>query len=105
MAQRRSGILRILKPVAAGVACAYLATAWVDRPAPIHFEPENPYAAQQSKIVEPPVDIVMVKNIMKLGTPLSVLSAPDAPGGGTDAPEEINGDGPTVKGKVVSPAP
>jgi len=68
-------ILRILKPLAAGVALAYLATAFVDKPAPVHFQPENPYAAKQAEIVEPQAGMVMEKNIMKLGSPLSVQSS------------------------------
>lgn len=65
-------ILRILKPLAAGLALAYLVTAFVDKPAPVHFQPENPYASKQAEIVEPQAEKVMEKNIMKLGSPLSV---------------------------------
>ena len=65
----------------AGLALAYLVTAFVDKPAPVHFQPGNPYAAQQSAIVEPETALVAEKNIMKLGSPLSVLpekGVPDA---------------------------
>lgn len=70
---RFATILRLGKPIMAGVALAYLATAFVDKPAPVHFQPDNPYAAQQSAIVEPETTLVTEKNIMKLGSPLSVL--------------------------------
>ncbi len=73
---RMVSILRILKPLAAGLAVAYLVTAFVDRPAPVHFQPENPYASKQAEIVEPQAEMVMEKNAMKLGSPLSVQ--PDA---------------------------
>ncbi|MBI9080405.1 MAG: hypothetical protein JEY79_11775 [Pseudodesulfovibrio sp.] len=69
---RRATILRILKPFVAGLALAYFVTAFVDKPAPVHFQPENPYAARQADIVEPQAKMVMEKNIMKLGSPLSV---------------------------------
>jgi len=65
-------MLRILKPIAAGLALAYLATAFVDKPAPVHFQPDNPYASKQAEIVGLQAEIVMEKNIMKLGSPLSV---------------------------------
>lgn len=71
-AGRWATILRLLKPVVAGLALAYLVTSFVDKPAPVHFQPENPYAAVQSAIVEPQADMVTEKNIMKLGSPLSV---------------------------------
>ncbi|QJB56604.1 hypothetical protein [Pseudodesulfovibrio sp. zrk46] len=70
---RKATIIRVLKPIVAGVALAYLATAFVDKPAPVHFQPENPYAAKQEEIVETQADLVTEKNIMKLGSPLSVL--------------------------------
>jgi hypothetical protein len=68
---RGSTLSRLLKPILAGVALAYLVTAFVDKPAPVDFQPMNPYASAQSKIVAPQVDLVMEKNIMKLGSPLS----------------------------------
>jgi len=71
-AGRGATILRLLKPIIAGVALAYLVTAFVDKPAPVHFQPENPYAARQEEIVEPQATLVTEKNIMKLGSPLSV---------------------------------
>lgn len=80
MAQGRSTtILRLGKPLVAGLALAYLVTAFVDKPAPVHFQPDNPYAAQQSAIVEPEVNLVVEKNIMKLGSPLSVTPDKGAP--------------------------
>ena len=78
---RYATILRLGKPIVAGLALAYLVTAFVDKPAPVHFQPGNPYAAQQSAIVEPETALVAEKNIMKLGSPLSVLpdkGVPDA---------------------------
>lgn len=75
MASRFSStLLRLLKPIVAGIGLAYLVTAFVDKPAPVHFQPENPYAAKQEEIVEPQVSMVMEKNIMKLGSPLSVTA-------------------------------
>jgi hypothetical protein len=61
------------------VALAYLVTAFVDKPAPVDFQPMNPYASAQSKIVAPQVDLVMEKNIMKLGSPLSATPETVAP--------------------------
>ncbi|WP_319542225.1 hypothetical protein [uncultured Pseudodesulfovibrio sp.] len=64
--------VRVLKPIAAGLALAFLATAMVDKPAPVHFQPENPYAAKQTEILEPQAELIIEKNIMKLGSLLSV---------------------------------
>ncbi len=73
MASRlRSTLLRLLKPLVAGIGLAYLVTAFVDKPAQVHFQPENPYASKQEEIVESHASLVMEKNIMKLGSPLSV---------------------------------
>lgn len=72
---RVATIIRIGKPIIAGLALAYLATAFVDKPAPVHFQPENPYASKQAEIVEPQAELVMEKNVMKLGSPLSVQPA------------------------------
>jgi len=80
MAQGRfSTLIRLGKPVMAGLALAYLVTAFVDRPEPVHFQPENPFKAQQTAIVEPQVGLVVEKNIMKLGSPLSVTPAVAVP--------------------------
>lgn len=76
---RSATILRLAKPIVAGLALAYLVTAFVDRPAPVNFQPENPYAAQQSAIVEPQVTLVVEKNIMKLGSPLSMTPEKSVP--------------------------
>lgn len=67
-----AGVLKILKPIGAGLAVAYLATAFVDGPPPVHFHPENPYAAKQAEIVESQAALVIEKNILKLGSLLSV---------------------------------
>jgi len=67
-----STFTRVMKPLLAGLALAYCATAFVDKPAPVNFQPENPYAAKQAEIVEPEISLVLEKNIMKLGSPLSV---------------------------------
>lgn len=73
MAAGRLGtVVRIVKPIVAGLALAYLLTAFVDKPAPVHFQPENPYAAQQAAIVKTHAELVVEKNVMKLGSPLSV---------------------------------
>ncbi|BCS89503.1 hypothetical protein [Pseudodesulfovibrio sediminis] len=77
MAIAWKGLIRILKPVGAGLALAFLATALVDKPAPVHFQPENPYAAKQTEILEPQADLVIERNIMKLGSPFSVQPAGD----------------------------
>lgn len=82
-ASRRSTIIRILKPIIAGVALAYLVTAFVDKPASVHFQPENPYASKQGEIVESQSDMVIEKNIMKLGSPLSMTPEEGVP---TDNP-------------------
>ncbi|WP_419786709.1 hypothetical protein [Pseudodesulfovibrio sp.] len=76
---RIATLIRLGKPVLAGLALAYFATGFVDRPAPVHFQPENPYAAQQTAIVESPVDLVVEKNILKLGSPLSVPAVERVP--------------------------
>jgi len=84
MASGRSAtLLRLVKPIVAGLALAYLVTAFVDKPAPVHFQPENPYAAKQEEILEPQTDMVVEKNIMKLGSPLSVTPDEGVP---TDNP-------------------
>lgn len=114
MVGRRSALLRLFKPIVAGMALAYLLTAFVDRPSPVHFQPENPYASKQAEIVEPQTELVLEQNIMKLGSPLSVrpdsgvpddnplLGLGDAP---IEAPttEELFKDGqpPSVRGDVV----
>lgn len=72
MGARKATILRVLKPVIAGIAIAYAVTAFVDKPAPVHFQPENPYASKQAEVAEPQTDLVLEENIMKLGSPLSV---------------------------------
>jgi hypothetical protein len=105
-------ISRLLKPVLAGVALAYLVTAFVDKPAPVDFQPMNPYASAQSKIVAPQVDLVMEKNIMKLGSPLSATPETVAPeanplaglegGAGDDA--AVTGDNATVAVPVIRDA-
>ena len=69
---RFSTLIRLGKPVVAGLALAFLATAFVDRPAAVHFQPENPFKARQTAIVEPSAKLVVEKNVMKLGSPLSV---------------------------------
>ncbi len=69
-----SNIVRVLKPIVAGLALAFLATAMVDKPAPVHFQPENPYAAKQAEILEPQAELIIEKNIMKLGSLLSVTA-------------------------------
>ncbi len=73
-----STLLRVLKPVVAGIGLAYLVTAFVDKPAPVHFQSGNPYAAKQEEIVEPQASLVVEKNIMKLGSPLSMTPDSEA---------------------------
>ena len=75
-----SGILRVLKPVVAGMGMAFVATALLDGPPPVNFQPENPFSAKQAEIVEPQAELVIEKNIMKLGSLLSVQA--DEPGSG-----------------------
>lgn len=108
-----AGMLRFLKPVGAGLALAYLATALVDGPAPVNFRPENPYAAKQAEIVEPHASLVVEKNIMKLGSLLSVsehgLALPEAVDEENNRIEvlpsmdSLTGPGPEVKGAVSGP--
>lgn len=114
---RKATLIRLLKPIVAGLALAYFATAFVDRPAPVHFQPKNPYAAKQETIVEPLADVVVDKNIMKLGSPLSVAPdeerPPENPLAGLEGVSEgrednattvpVNGDegaAPAVRGEV-----
>jgi hypothetical protein len=66
-----SGVVRMLKPVAAGVALAYLATGLVDGPPPVNFSPESPTSAKQTEIVEPQAELVLERNILKLGSLLT----------------------------------
>jgi hypothetical protein len=106
-----SSILRALKPVAAGVALAYLVTALVDGPPPVNFRPENPNSAKQAEIVEPHAELVIEKNVMKLGSLLSVKvdEAAYRKVGGVVVnesemffiPESGPGSLPSVKGEVV----
>lgn len=116
MAGRKTTILRLLKPIVAGMALAYLLTAFVDKPAPVHFEPENPYASKQAEIVEPQTELVLEQNIMKLGSPLSVRPESNVPeenplAGLGDVSLEVpstedlfnNGSAPSVRGDVTAP--
>jgi hypothetical protein len=61
----------VLKPVMAGVALAYLATGLVDGPPPVNFSPESPHTAKQTEIVEPQAELVIERNILKLGSLLT----------------------------------
>ncbi|SOB58335.1 conserved protein of unknown function [Pseudodesulfovibrio profundus] len=70
--KRRSPLIRVLKPIVAGMALAFFVTAFLDRPAPVHFQPENPYAPKQSEVARPQTDQVMDTNVLRLGSPLSV---------------------------------
>lgn len=89
----RGTIVRLLKPLLAGIALAYLVTAFVDRPAPVQFQPRSPNASAQARIVEPQVDLVVEKNIMKLGSPLSNVRA-TAPADNPLARLEVRPGGP-----------
>lgn len=89
---RRATIIRVLKPIVAGIALAYLVTAFVDKPAAVHFQLENPYAAKQEEIVEPQTSMVSEKNVMKLGSPLTVRPEVDVPTNNPLAPLEEMGD-------------
>lgn len=61
-----------------GLAAAYLATGFVDKPAPIHFEPEDHRRAAQGAALESDEQIVLRKNVFKLGDPLTMqLLLPD----------------------------
>ncbi|MDD3313856.1 hypothetical protein [Pseudodesulfovibrio sp.] len=98
---RIATLTRLGKPVVAGLALAYLATGFLDRPAPVHFEPDNPYAARQTAIAEPLAKLVVEKNILKLGSPLSVTKEEER------APEEnplaVLGRETPASGDAVSP--
>jgi len=80
--KRRSPLIRVLKPIVAGMALAFFVTAFLDRPAPVHFQPENPYAPKQSEVARPQTDQVMDTNVLRLGSPLSV-----------QPPQGVNSDG------------
>ena len=108
-----AAVMKILKPIGAGLALAFLATALVDGPAPVNFRPENPYASKQAEILEPQASLVIEKNIMKLGSLLSVpegdlvLPEPAMQGGdGIEVLPDMDsapGAGPSVKGAVAGP--
>ena len=66
-----AGMVRVLKPVAAGVALAYVATGFLDGPPPVDFTPENPRSAKQAEIVEPQAELIIERNVMKLGSLLT----------------------------------
>ncbi|WP_147819421.1 hypothetical protein [Salidesulfovibrio onnuriiensis] len=55
-----------------GLALAYLATGFVDKPTPIHFEPGDSTRAAQSAVVESDVQVVQRMNVFKLGDPLTM---------------------------------
>lgn len=117
MAGTWTTLIKILKPVFAGLGIAYVVTAFVDRPEPVHFQIENPFAAEQTAIVEPYKDVVEEKNIMKLGSPLSAVATETVPATNPLAPlspgEESATAGPadpgteaangTVRGGVQEP--
>ncbi|HKI82673.1 MAG TPA: hypothetical protein VKA04_13570 [Pseudodesulfovibrio sp.] len=65
------GMVRVLKPVMAGMALAYLVTGLVDGPPPVNFSPESPHTAKQTEIVEPQAELVIERNILKLGSLLT----------------------------------
>ena len=95
---RRSPLVRVLKPIVAGMALAYFLTAFLDRPEPVHFQPDNPYASKQQLATKPLEDVVTDANIMKLGSPLSLQPKPDlteSSGSVTAAPQVL--EPPTVE--------
>lgn len=59
-----------------GLALAYLGTGFVDKPTPIHFEPDDTTRAAQSAVVESDVQVVQRMNVFKLGDPLSMQLLP-----------------------------
>lgn len=77
-----------------GLALAYLATGFVDKPAPVHFEPESTTRAAQSAVMESDVQIVQRKNVLKLGDPLTMQLLP---------PEIATHDEWEFKGEVAPP--
>jgi len=66
-----AGMVRVLKPVAAGVALAYVVTGFLDGPSPVDFTPDGPRSAKQAEIVEPQAELVIERNVMKLGSLLT----------------------------------
>ena len=111
------GFIRVLKPVLAGIALAYVGTGFLDGPPPVNFQTEGRKPAKQTEIVEPQAELVIEKNILKLGSLLSVKAeeaapgASAAPGGGFGDdmeffyPLESGDDLPSVKGTVTEPEP
>lgn len=73
MTTERGTFIRFVKPLLAGIALAYLVTGFVDRPAPVQFQPRGSSISAQTRIVEPQLELVMQKNIMKLGSPLTAI--------------------------------
>ena len=102
------GLIRVLKPVAAGVALAYMVTGFVDGPPPVNFSPESPNSAKQTEIVEPQAELVIERNVMKLGSLLTFQrdsadqggNGADSAGNGLGMFYDLGGEAPSVKGVV-----
>lgn len=104
--------VRLIKPIVAGMALAFLVTAFVDTPAPVHFQQDDPLAAQQTAIVTSPAEMVVEMNVMKLGSPFTApqekkIDNPlerlaDTPAEAQTAPSVGTVDAETTQGSVRS---
>lgn len=98
-------MVRLLKPVAAGLALAYVATGFLDGPPPVHFRTENAAPAKQTEIIEPQAELVIERNIMKLGSLLTFQA--ESPTllrqgeNGEDSSLFFDSNAPAVKGAVT----
>lgn len=82
----------------AGVAAAYLVTGFWDRPRPIHFSSGNEKSTPQSAARENDQQLVLRKNIFKLGDPLTIqLMVPKGAASESESWE--------FKGEVDAPEP
>jgi hypothetical protein len=105
------GMIRVLKPVMAGMALAYLATGLVDGPPPVNFSPESPNTAKQTEILEPQAELVIERNILKLGSLLTfradnpaLVRQPASPNEGLGMFYDPNASGPSAAGAVTGPS-
>ena len=70
-------MLRLFKPIAAGLGLAFFVTAFLDAPPPISLVEEVSSVLEQGVISEPQSSMVSERNVMKLGSPLSAAGGND----------------------------